>query len=160
MKGMKGMKSIYLDQNVFGHLLDKGDWKTHPIGKVLDDHDGDVGVWVSPTHVIELSQATNHARRSALARLMLELCGTRRMWHGSDFHLIEMFGAFQGRRYLLGSSEVGPNERPLTQPFPILVRHRARSTAGQAGEQPRFEFLARGRPAGRGRASSVGTSRP
>lgn len=88
------MKSVYLDQNVFGHLLDKGDWKTHPIGKVLDDHEGDVGVWVSPTHVIELSQATDHARRSALARLMLELCGTRRMWHGSDFHLIEMFGAF------------------------------------------------------------------
>ena len=88
------MKSIYLDQNVFGHMLDKGNWKAHPIGKVLDDHEGDVGVWVSPTHVIELSQATNHTRRAALARLMLELSGARRMWHGSDFHLIEMFGAF------------------------------------------------------------------
>ncbi len=22
------MKSIYLDQNVFGHLFDNGDWKT------------------------------------------------------------------------------------------------------------------------------------
>lgn len=88
------LTSIYLDQNVFGHLLDKGDWKTHPIGKVLDDNKENVGVWVSPTHVIELSQATNHARRAELARLMLELSGARRMWHGSDFYLIEIFGAF------------------------------------------------------------------
>lgn len=86
--------SVYLDQNVFGHLLDKGDWKTHPIGKLLDENKETVGVWVSPTHVIELSQATDHNRRAKLARLMLELCGAKRMWHGSDFHLIEMFGAF------------------------------------------------------------------
>lgn len=33
------MKSIDLGQNVSGHLLDRGDWKTHPIGKILDDHD-------------------------------------------------------------------------------------------------------------------------
>jgi hypothetical protein len=32
------MKSIYLDHNVFGHMLDKGDWKAHPIGKVREDH--------------------------------------------------------------------------------------------------------------------------
>lgn len=38
------MRSIYLDQSVFGRSLDKGDGTPHPIGEVLDDHDGDVGV--------------------------------------------------------------------------------------------------------------------
>lgn len=88
------MIGIYLDQNVFGHLLDYGDWKTHPIGQVLHRFSGQVGVWVSPTHVIELSQTTNHSRRAALARLMLELCDAKRMWAGTDFQLIQMFGAF------------------------------------------------------------------
>ncbi|GAB4565753.1 MAG: hypothetical protein Tsb0020_16880 [Haliangiales bacterium] len=104
------MKSIYLDQNVFGHLFDNGDWKTHPIGKVLNDHKGDVGVWVSPTHVIELSQATDHARRAGLARLMLELSSARRMWHGSDFHLIEMLPPTPRRRS--PSSSLPPSSWP------------------------------------------------
>lgn len=88
------MRSVYLDQNVFGHMLDKGNWKKHSIGAVLDAHADTAGVWISPTHVLELSQASDHKRRADLARLMLELSDARRMWHGPDFHLVEMFGAF------------------------------------------------------------------
>ncbi len=88
------MKSIYLDQNVYGHLLDSGDWKAHPVGRVLHEHATSAGVWVSPTHVIELSQNSDSGRRTRLAQLMLELCGASRMWPGSDFSLIESFGAF------------------------------------------------------------------
>jgi hypothetical protein len=74
------MKSVYLDQNVFGHMLDSGDWTTHLIGKLLHDNAEDVGVWILPTHVIELSQASDHARRARRARLMLKLSYARRSW--------------------------------------------------------------------------------
>lgn len=86
--------SIYLDQNVFGHLLDSGNWKSHPIGQVLEENRDKLNVWVSPTHVIELSQTTDHSRRAKLAQLMLELCDARRMWCGYDFFLVESFGNF------------------------------------------------------------------
>lgn len=99
--------SVYLDQNVFGRLLDAGDWKTNPIGKLLDENKETVGVWVSPTNVIELTQTTDPTRRSRLARLMLELCGAKRMWHGSDFFLIEVFGAFLNT-HVPGAFDPGP----------------------------------------------------
>ena len=101
------MRSVYLDQNVFGHMLDKGDWKKHSIGSVLDAHADTAGVWISPTHVLELSQTSDRRRRADLARLMLELSDARRMWHGPDFHLVEMFGAFLNS-HIPGAFDPGP----------------------------------------------------
>ena len=71
------MTSIYLDQNVYGHLLDSSDWKKHDVGAVLVEYP-EIEVWVSPAHVIELSLTTDRSRRTALARLMLEFCGAKR----------------------------------------------------------------------------------
>lgn len=88
--------SVYLDQNVFGHILDAGaDWRTHPLVRfLLETHKDQTAVWISPTHVIELVLCSDIQRRQALAQVMLELCGARRMWTGPEFFIIEQFGAF------------------------------------------------------------------
>ena len=48
-------KRIYLDQNIYGHMLDEGggDWRNSRVGKVLDAarHDRKGLVWIGPTHV-------------------------------------------------------------------------------------------------------------
>lgn len=89
-------KAVYLDQNVYGHMLAAGDWRTHPLGKVLDSaiSSGDAAVWVSATHVLETMLATDHALRARLAELMLELSGAKRMNAGFDFVLVQQFGKF------------------------------------------------------------------
>ncbi len=88
--------NIYLDQNIYGHLLDVPDWHAHPIAQVLIEASKQNRgyVWVSPTHVVELMQVTNLPRRRALAQIMLELSGARRMMMGPEYTLVESFGAF------------------------------------------------------------------
>jgi hypothetical protein len=86
-----------VDQNLFGHFIDSAtDWQQHPIAARLLAAQG-VGiaqVWLSPTHVMELSLTSNHARRLALAKSMLEMIGATRMWRGFDFFILESFGTW------------------------------------------------------------------
>lgn len=95
-QGNSAMLTVYLDQNVFGHILDGGpDWSTHPlVVAMLQTHSSDAAVWVSPSHIIELVQCSDPERRQSLARIMLALCGSRRMWAGPDFFMVEQFGGF------------------------------------------------------------------
>lgn len=87
---------VYLDQNVFGHMLDSGsDWHKHPLAiALLQTHCHIAQCWISPTHIIEVMQCTDPARRQSLAKIMLEIIGARRMWFGSDFLMVEKFAEF------------------------------------------------------------------
>ena len=89
------MLRVYLDQNVFGHILDHGqDWRQHPLVTLLEESPDKAAVYVSPTHVLELSLCSDHTRRQQLAEIMLHLCGAKRIWSGSDFCLVHSFGLF------------------------------------------------------------------
>lgn len=88
--------NVYLDQNVYGHLLKNNIWQNHPVAQALIEASakGRAYVWISPTHVVELMQATDLSRRRALAHIMLTLSGARRMMKGPEFTLVEGFGEF------------------------------------------------------------------
>lgn len=88
---------IYCDQNVFGHMLDhQAGWRQHPLAVVLREatERGEAAVWLSPSHIIELSLCSDITRRRQLAEIMLELIAAKRMWYGCDYFLVEHFGAF------------------------------------------------------------------
>jgi hypothetical protein len=91
-------KSVYLDQSVYGHMLDQGggSWGSSSIGGVLADarSAGTAEVWAGPTNVIEAMQASDPARRRALAATMLELIDARRLWWGSEFEAVDDFFGF------------------------------------------------------------------
>lgn len=91
--------SIYLDQNIYGNLYDYGQWQAHPIAKLLQVAASEkVGyVWISPTHVAEISQAPDPLRRRGIAKIMLELGGACRMLPSADFMLVEVLGEFINR---------------------------------------------------------------
>jgi hypothetical protein len=111
-----GRKKVYLDQSVYGDILDKGgaDWRTSPTAAVLlkADTEGRAATWAGPTNVIEVLQTHDPERRKQLASLMLELIDAKRMWWGHEFeaineyiHLLESFapgtlwnGAFFAQR--------------------------------------------------------------
>lgn len=85
-------RSVYLDQNVYGAMLDAGgDWRASPYGKVLIDatSTGKAEVWVSPTHVLELMLINDSSRMQTLARMMLDLSAHRRMLRSYEFEVVE-----------------------------------------------------------------------
>ncbi|MEE9382698.1 MAG: hypothetical protein V3V08_04715 [Nannocystaceae bacterium] len=90
-------KMIYLDQSVYGHMLDydSGGWRQSPMGRELVEAQtaGTGEVWFSPVNVMETAQASE-PRRSQLAKCMLDLAGARRVLPGHDFILVEKFGHF------------------------------------------------------------------
>ena len=89
------MLCVYLDQNVFGHILDSDrDWRRHELVGLLEEYPDKVEVWVSPTHILELSQCSDLDRRQKLAKIMLHLCGATRIWSGSEFWTVHSFGQF------------------------------------------------------------------
>ncbi len=85
-------KRVYLDQNVYGHMLDEGggDWRKSKVGEVLDaaKQQGKGLVWIGPTHVLETIVATEDARRRDLARTMLEVVDFTRFWHGYELEVV------------------------------------------------------------------------
>ncbi|MCB9679808.1 MAG: hypothetical protein H6737_32175 [Alphaproteobacteria bacterium] len=87
---------VYLDQNVYGHLLDSGDWKAHELGKELVEGQaaGSIQVWSSPTNAIETAMASDIHRRRCLAEMILTLTDGRRMLAGSDMLTVLAFGQF------------------------------------------------------------------
>jgi hypothetical protein len=91
-------KKLYLDQNVFGHMLDEGggDWRKSPMGAEIEAAaTSDWGfVWLSPTHGVETILATDPQRRRQLAQVMLEVAGFARMWHGYDVDIVLDFIGF------------------------------------------------------------------
>jgi len=87
---------IYLDQNVYSHLLDTGSWQQQPITQILiAARDKRIAeVWISPTNVMETSQASDPSRKRELASMMLQLSSAKRMILSSDFLVIEQLAAF------------------------------------------------------------------
>lgn len=87
---------IYLDQNIYGHMLARSDWKTHDIASVLLEANklGTGEVWLSPTNVIETALVTEPQFRAKLAAMMLHLADGKRMLESSEMLLIREFGAF------------------------------------------------------------------
>lgn len=117
-----GEIKLYLDQNVYGHMLDhsSGDWRQHPIAKTIisAQTDSRAGVWVGPEHVIETSLASDPSRRQALAAAMLECCGATRILPGSDFLAVSHFGEFINL-----FSEGGFNREGLFRRYESDVQH-------------------------------------
>jgi hypothetical protein len=112
------VKKVYLDQSVYGSLLDGGmpNWNTSRIAAVLLDANaaGSAEVWAGPTNVIEALQANNPERRKQLASVMLDLIDAKRMWWGHEFeaineffHLLESFapGAIWNREFFAHRAE-------------------------------------------------------
>lgn len=91
-------KKIYLDQNVYGHMLTEGggDWRASAVGRVLEAaHAAGKGlVWLGPTHVVETMLTTEDQRRRDLARTMLEVAGFTRVWHGYELDVVAEFFDF------------------------------------------------------------------
>jgi len=91
-------KKVYLDQNVYGHMLDGGggDWRKSKVGAVLEaaKQQGTGLVWIGPTHVLETMVATEDARRRDLARTMLEVVDFTRFWHGYELEVVCEFFDF------------------------------------------------------------------
>ncbi|MCK6682557.1 MAG: hypothetical protein L6R30_09090 [Thermoanaerobaculia bacterium] len=88
-------RTVYLDQNLIGHFLNSGaDWRQHPIAARLLEaqRTGSAQVWLSPTHVMELSLMSLVEARQKQAQVMLEMIAARRMWSGFDFFILESFG--------------------------------------------------------------------
>jgi hypothetical protein len=76
----KDKTRIYLDQNAFSHIARaKGDWRENPYAQVLKKHEAIAEVWVSPTHVVELTLCPDSSLRKRLAEIMLALSSGRRM---------------------------------------------------------------------------------
>lgn len=92
------MTSIYLDQNIYGNILDEQptNWLAGEIATLLlnAQRSGTAEIWVSPTHVIETAQTTNSDRRQMIATVMLELTEARRMWWGHEFEAVSEFFMF------------------------------------------------------------------
>jgi hypothetical protein len=91
-------KKVYLDQSVYGKLLDGGvaNWRASPIAVVLLEAQaaGCAEVWAGPTNVIEALQANDPELRKDLAGVMLDLIEARRMWWGHEFEAINEFFHF------------------------------------------------------------------
>jgi hypothetical protein len=89
---------VYLDQNIYGDMLDEGktDWKQSALGSVLlaAQHAGKAEVWAGPTHVIETLQTRDSPRRRLLAGTILDLIDARRMWRGHELEAIYAFFGF------------------------------------------------------------------
>lgn len=87
------VRSIYLDQNIYGRMFEQGDgdWRVSSFGKLLlEARDSErAQVWISPTNVIETMQTSDPARRRAIADAMLELVDARRMYWGFEFEVID-----------------------------------------------------------------------
>jgi len=90
-------QTVYIDQNLIGHFLSSGaDWRQHPIAALLLNAQsaGTAQVFLSPTHLMELSQMADAKERQTQAQVMLEIIAARRMWSGFDFFIMESFGAW------------------------------------------------------------------
>jgi len=91
-------KCVYLDQNVYGHMLDEGngDWRSSKVGKILvAARAADKGlVWIGPTHVLETMLTTEDRRRRDLARSMLEVVDYKRVWYGYELEVVTEFFDF------------------------------------------------------------------
>ena len=90
-------RRVYLDQSAFSDMLDaQGGWQRSELGQVLiAAREADKAVvWAGPTNVIETIQATDPARRRALASLILDLIDAKRMWWGHEFEAVEDFFLF------------------------------------------------------------------
>src|SRR6202023_1489046 len=110
---------VYLDQNVYGHLLDRGDWRAHPLAQVLIDAQikRRAEVWLSPTHVMELALASDQSRRQHLAEILVDLSCARRMTAGSDMALVKHFGLF------INDAVPGPfDPEPFLDPYTATAR--------------------------------------
>jgi hypothetical protein len=85
---------VYLDQNIYGHMLDAHTpWQKGAMAKVLLDAQSSqkAMVWAGTSNAVEALQASDPARRRALAAIMLDLIGSRRMWHGYAFEVVWEF---------------------------------------------------------------------
>src|SRR5271168_3539375 len=100
--------SVYLDQNIYGHMRDQSDdWKKSEIGLIVDEAQKNkvVEVWAGPTHVLETVQCSDDTRRKKIALAMLEVIESRRMWWGHEFEALHDFCSFilsiapEGLRY-------------------------------------------------------------
>ena len=61
------MLKVYPDQNIFSQILDaEKDWCRHTLVKLLEEYPDLVEIWVSPTHILELIQCSDSARRKEL----------------------------------------------------------------------------------------------
>lgn len=93
-----GLRSVYLDQSVYGHMLDQGGgaWRNSPIGAILAAAQAarTAQVWAGPTNVVEAMQASDPQRRRALAAAVLDLIDARRIWWGSEFEAVDDFFHF------------------------------------------------------------------
>src|SRR5205823_5957877 len=83
---------VYLDQTVYGHMLDEcPDWKHSKTGSILlqAQKQSVAEVWIGPTHVLETIQCEDENRRQRLALMMLNVIEARRMWWGHEFEILQ-----------------------------------------------------------------------
>ena len=92
------MICVYLDQNIYGHMLDEqpADWRKSKVAEILLKvvRAKTAGVWIGPTHVMETAQASDPVRRQQLASMMLELSEASRVWWGHEFEALHEFVRF------------------------------------------------------------------
>lgn len=86
---------LYLDQNVFSNIAKTdGDWRSNKYVEVLDEHAANAEVWLSPTHVVELTLCSDPELRRRLAEIMLALSDGRRMMRDYGTLVVHGFLAF------------------------------------------------------------------
>lgn len=91
----KDKTRTYLDQNAFSHIArTQGDWRENPYAQVLKKHEDTAEVWVSPTHVVELTLCPDASLRKRLAEIMLALCSGRRMMRDYGTLVVHGFLAY------------------------------------------------------------------
>lgn len=83
------MVKIYLDQSVYGHLIDVSpqDWRKGEIATLLLDswRSKTAEVWATSTNIIETAQTGDSRRKQLLAQIILDLIDGRRIATGPDF---------------------------------------------------------------------------
>ena len=81
--------AVYLDQNALSDLARDPQWANSDLGRALLAEA--VEVFISPVHVLETMQAVEEHVRVALAKVMLTLCGGRRMCPSYEFVVVDYF---------------------------------------------------------------------
>lgn len=83
---------VYLDQNVLSVMVrEEGGWKASEYGRILTSEFPNAEVWISPSHVVELSLHPDAKERSSLASMMLDMTDVRRMAPDYIFEVFEGF---------------------------------------------------------------------
>lgn len=85
---------VYLDQNIYGHMLDAHTpWQKGAMASVLLEarRSEKAKVWAGTSNAAESLQASDPARRKLLAAVMLDLIDSQRMWHGYAFEVVWEF---------------------------------------------------------------------